>query len=255
MAFPSPITGTGQSRTNGMSADGRVLTGWIVCSGNPICRNGPRQGVSWDSVTGQFTDYSTLFGDFVSEAYSANSDGSIVAGIRAGPSSMGWIWRHGEGFTLVPNIPVPSLNAPLGAILDISEDGGVAIGNSAVPFESLIVPAIWTPEMGNVNLDTFVQAMGTDLAQWITLRSPIALTPDGTTMAGLGAGPPGTNFGAFRLKISTAIVCFNSSTGPRTLRVGFPQPFRQYMAHGSTVGFCPTTSQLEEDPGFFSANQ
>ncbi len=253
MAIPSPITGNAQARTNNMSDDGRTLAGWIVCAGNPMCRGG-RQGVAWDSVTGQFFDFSTAFGASVGEAYNANSDGSAVVGLNAGTNRLAWLWRHGEGFTLLPNLPVPSGN-PSGSALDVSDDGNVVVGATSVSLTNFFVPSIWTPETGNLNLDTFVQAMGTDLAQWTTLRSPLALTPDGTTMTGLGNGPPGTNFGAYRLKISTAIVCFNSSTGPRTLRVGFPQPFRQYMEHGATVGFCPTTSNLEEDPGFFTLKQ
>lgn len=257
MDFPTvPANATGtQARTNGMSADGGTLAGWIVCSPtqNAICQGSQRQGVIWNSATGGLTDFSSLRGSFVGEAYSANSNGSIVAGIRTGTNNgNGWIWRRAtNSFTLIPALPVPNplSNPALGAVLGISDDGNVAIGNSSVPSAGAFLPTIWTPELGNVNFDTFVQAQGTSLFEWVSLRTPTAITPDGTAIAGLGLGPPGTNLGAYRIKMNTAIVCFNTSAGARTLRVPFPLRFRRYLAAGATVGLCPAATIVEEDPG------
>ena len=124
MSFPSPTNATGQqSRTNNMSEDGRALVGWIVCSGNPICRGG-RQGVMWDSTTGVFTDFSTILGAFVGEAYSANSDGSIVAGLNGGANNQPWIWRHDTGtVSLLPKVPIPGVTGGSSSFNSISEDG------------------------------------------------------------------------------------------------------------------------------------
>ena len=127
----------------------------------------------------------------------------------------------------------------------MSKSGDVMVGFSGNPFLSWNAgPILWTRELGTANLDDFVRRQGTSMGQWVSLWEPTALSDDGRTIGGWGAGFLGG--AGWVLKINSAFVCHRSSAAPtgkqippgQTLSVSFPTQFDQHLAHGDTVGAC-----------------
>jgi hypothetical protein len=121
----------------------------------------------------------------------------------------------------------------------LSKDGSVMAGFSGDPWFSFQpMPFIWTKELGAVSLDDFVKKQGTAMEQWYSLWTPMALSDDGSTVAGWGVGTQ--YFGGWVLDMKKVFVCHGTpGTKATTISVSFPKGMDEHLAQGDTVGRCP----------------
>ena len=175
------------SRANAVSGDGRVVAGWVQ---HPT---GFRQGAKWvDRKQEIFRGPSGMVG----EAFAANRDGSLIVGAACDPYdtkvSSGWVWTEASGVTCYPverprrlqNLPYQTL------MLATSEDGRVIGGSFSfgLDAESLI----WF-DGKPFFLQDYLRDNGLPDAfkGWVNTGFIQAISPDGRTIAGYGAGPTG----------------------------------------------------------------
>ena len=172
------------TRANNVSGDGRVVIGWQEDV------TGFRMGARWINGTQElFRGPSGMVG----EAFGANRDGSIVVGGNCDPFDpvpSGWTWTPANGVTCFP-VPRPSgLPAPFYQVLmqATSEDGRVMVGAYSFGLESESL--IWFD--GEVFfLKDYLRRNGVPDAfeGWVNTGFALAITPDGRTLVGFGAGP------------------------------------------------------------------
>jgi len=93
-------------------------------------------------------------------------------------------------------------------------------------------------DLGSYALDDFVKHQGTAMEQWSSLWTPMAVSDDGTTIAGWGVGFQW--YGGWVLDMKKVFVC-HASPGHKaeTIRVEFPKAFDEHLADGDTPGRCP----------------
>ena len=171
------------SRANGVNGAGDVVVGWQDLA------NGTRQGARWnDGVQSLFT-YMAPGGQtyLCGEAQCANTAGSVVAGITLFGLSGGDAWRWDEATdatTLLPQLPGFTGNnaIPLGMTPDgstiVGTTGGFFIGRSAI---------IWIDGVAQ-DLKTYIESLGGSIAPYSTLGTAMAISDDGRTIVGWGAG-------------------------------------------------------------------
>jgi len=221
------------SRPNGMSDDLSTIVGWQDTLG-------PRLGVRW--VNGQFEEFSTP-ALMVGEAVYVTPDGSTITGANAGPKQNPWIWTRDGGLQQLgrtgPNFTAVALSA--------SDDGKVVggLGGSVSQFpgdSSGNRAFLWTPELGTVDFEKFLQAQGTFFEGWI-LWSTVSMSADGTTHVGSGAGPRGG--AGWMIKMDKVNICHAPPGNPgnaHTINVPFVGTMAEHLKHGDTIGVC-TDSQ------------
>ena len=179
--------GTGNatsSRANDVSGDGRVVVGWVEDS------TGFRRGAKWvDGAQEIIRGPSGIVG----EAFAANRDASfIVGGICDLFKGGAWTWTQASGVQcsfvekprFLPDLPYQTL------MFSTSEDGRV-IGGSytfGLDAESLI----WF-DGKPFFLQDYLRANGLPDAfkGWVNTGFVQAVSPDGKTIVGYGAGPTG----------------------------------------------------------------
>lgn len=178
------------TRANNVSGDGRVVIGWQEDV------TGFRMGARWINGTQElFSGPSGMVG----EAFGANRDGSIVVGGNCDPFDpvpSGWTWTPANGVTCFPVPRPPGLPAPFYQVLmeATSEDGRVIVGAYSFGLESESL--IWFDgEM--FFLKDYLRRNGVPDAfeGWVNTGFALAITPDGRTLVGFGAGP--TTFQGF----------------------------------------------------------
>jgi probable HAF family extracellular repeat protein len=173
------------SRANNVSGDGLVVVGWQEDT------TGFRMGAKW--VNGK-QELIRGPGGMVGEAFAANHDGSLIVGTSCNPfdftATTGWSWTAAGGLTCLP-VPVPPRLAlvPRQVILEAtSEDGRVMGGGLSFGLESESL--VWFD--GQVFLlKDYLRAHGVPDAfeGWVNTGFVTAMTPDGRTLVGFGAGP------------------------------------------------------------------
>jgi probable HAF family extracellular repeat protein len=173
------------SRANSVSGDGRVVVGWQEDA------TGPRLGAKWVNGTQEL-----IRGPHgpVGEAFAANRDGSLIVGKTCDffdlVTSSAWKWTAAEGVQCFP-VPKPPglLPVPYQALmLDTSDDGRVIGGAFSFGLESESL--VWFD--GEVFfLKDYLRANGIPDAfeGWVNTGFVNAVTPDGRTLVGYGAGP------------------------------------------------------------------
>jgi hypothetical protein len=226
------------SRVDQVSADGKTAVGWQEADW------GGWLGTVWHS--GKPELILDANGDPVEEAWAVSSDGSTIAGgVFDGMYPFdGSGWRRATNDTTLQYVqPINSDASPLKPYA-LSGDGSVMAGFSGDPWFSFQpVPFIWTKELGAVNFDEFVRHQGTAMEQWSSLWTPMAISDDGTTIAGWGLGFQ--YFGGWVLDMKQAFVCHADVSGaggggkPQTISVAFPKDFDKHLADGDTPGRCP----------------
>jgi len=216
-----------------MSDDLSTIVGWQDTLG-------PRLGVRW--VNGQFEEFSTP-ALMVGEAVYVTPDGSTITGANAGPKQNPWIWTRDGGLQQLgrtgPNFTAVALSA--------SDDGKVVggLGGSVSQFpgdSSGNRAFLWTPELGTVDFEKFLQAQGTFFEGWV-LWSTSSMSADGTTHVGSGAGPRGG--AGWMIKMDKVNICHAPPGNPgnaHTINVPFVGTMAEHLKHGDTIGFC-TDSQ------------
>ena len=171
------------SRANNVSGDGRVVIGWQEDV------TGFRMGARWINGTQELFRGPT---GMVGEAYGANRDGTIVVGGNCNPLDpvpSGWRWTPADGVTCFP-VPRPSgLPAPFYQVLieATSEDGRVMVGAYSFGLESESL--IWIDDQAFF-LKDYLRQNGVPNAfdGWVNTGFALAITPDGRTIVGYGAG-------------------------------------------------------------------
>jgi probable HAF family extracellular repeat protein len=180
---------TGEStRANAVSGNGRVVVGWEEHS------TGPRLGAKW--VDGRQEMIAGPRGGPVGEAFAANRDGSLILGTNCdytritGPPT-GWTWTQATGVQCFP------VERPPWVVLDraysvhmraTSDDGRVMGGAYSFGLESQSL--IWLD--GQVHfLRDYLRDNGLPNAfeGWVNTGFVNAISPDGRTLVGYGAGP------------------------------------------------------------------
>jgi len=166
-------------------------------------------------------------------------DGSTFTGGNAGPQLKPWIWTPEGGLQLLdriaPNFSAYALSASddgkvvggLGGSL--SQSAGDASGNRAF---------LWTPDLGTVDFENFLQAQGTFFEGWV-LWSTSSMSADGTIQVGSGAGPRGA--AGWMINMEKVNLCHAAPGRPsntRTINVPFVDAMADHLHHGDTIGVC-----------------
>jgi probable HAF family extracellular repeat protein len=176
------------TRANAVSGDGHVIVGWGTAA------DGPRNGTKW--VDGVQQMIKATSGGPVGEAFGVNSNGSIIVGSNCDfnnqptPVPTGFVWTPDKGVQCLP-VDRPRGLAPLPyhvLVNATSDDGRVMVGSYTfgLDAESLI----WLD--GQVYfLKDYLRNNGVPTAfnGWINTGFVTAVTPDGRTIVGYGAGP------------------------------------------------------------------
>jgi hypothetical protein len=164
-------------------------------------------------------------------------------GANAGPQQKPWIWTRDGGLQLLgrtgPNFTAVALSA--------SDDGKVVagLGGSVSPFAGDAGgnrAFLWTPELGTVDFEKFLQIQGTFFEGWV-LWSTASMSADGTTHVGTGAGPRGG--AGWMIKMDKVNICHAPPGNPgnaHTINVPFVGTMAEHLKHGDTIGVC-TDSQ------------
>lgn len=173
------------SRANDVSGDGRVVVGWQEDE------TGFRVGALWrNGVQELFRGPSGIVG----EAFAVNRDGSFIAGTNCNPYEVdvptGWTWTPAGGITCYP-VERPSWVFPrFYSVLmsSVSDDGRVIGGAYSFGLESQAL--IWLD--GQVHfLRDYLRENGIPDAfeGWVNTGFVTAVSSDGRTLVGYGAGP------------------------------------------------------------------
>jgi probable HAF family extracellular repeat protein len=184
-------TTANSSRANEVSGDGRVVIGWQEGA------TGFRQGAKWIDRQQELIRNSA--GRNVGEAYAANRDGSIIVGqncdaFNPNPVDVttraAWKWTASGGVqcfpitrpSTLPNLPYNTL------MLDTSDDGRVIVGAFSFGLDSESL--LWLNDQGFFLRDYLREHGHPDAFRgWINTGFLTAVSPDGRTLVGYGAGP------------------------------------------------------------------
>ena len=195
----SGIVGLGQyggnsEKAQAVSGDGNLIGGWNQSS------SGSRRSCIWDAQ-GNITFIGSPGGSETGEVTAITSDGSVVVGFGSGTGgnhTEGYIWTEEDGMT---GLGVPTNNAMFNRsnALDVSENN-IAIGQYLYQGMTQYKACIYTEETGEfVNLQNYLIELGmTGLDDWDLMRG-LAISDDGTVMAGFGNGPNG--FGGWIIRV------------------------------------------------------
>ncbi|MDP7128349.1 MAG: T9SS type A sorting domain-containing protein [Candidatus Marinimicrobia bacterium] len=187
----SGIVGLGQyggnsEKAQAVSGNGNLIGGWNQSS------SGSRRSCIWD-IQGNITFIGSPGGSETGEVTAITNDGSVVVGFGSGTGgnhTEGYIWTEEDGMT---GLGVPTNNAMFNrsAALDVSENN-IAIGQYLYQGMTQYKACIYTEETGEfVNLQSYLTESGMEgLGDWDLMRG-LAISDDGTVMAGFGNGPNG----------------------------------------------------------------
>ena len=178
---------TGEStRANDVSGDGRVVVGWEE---HPT---GPRLGAKWVDGREEFIQGPT---GPVGEAFAANRDGSLILGSQCdftnitGPPT-GWTWDQATGVRCFPvERPRWLRELPYKVLMSTTSEDGRVMGGAfsfGLDSESLIwldgQPFFLREYLRENGLPDAFQG-------WVNTGFVQAISPDGRTLVGYGAGP------------------------------------------------------------------
>lgn len=227
-----------RARPNKANVDGSILVGYDNAT-FPGSTSTCRAGAYWDSA-GVHALGSTCLGtaDFVTEALFVTRDGTWILG--NGSSSPGFPrgpYRYNRLTGVIEYLTI----APPGPVYSAfrSNDAANVIGGIQ-PSGFSFFGTIWTPEVGWMNLTSFLEAQGTYAsgATWSNIKS---MSADGTIWALYQSASGG--FRPVIIDIPKAIVCHVSPDNPngkrKNLDVTFPSGLDTHLGHGDTLGLCP----------------
>lgn len=233
LPVPANFNMSRSARATGISNDESMIIGWHD-------QFGPRSGVRWEN--GQMIEFSTPQIP-VQEASYVTPDGKTVTGSNGGPQAKPWVWTREGGIKLLDRV-APNFNA---VALSASDDGKI-IGGLGGSFSMFPGDAsgnrafMWTPELGSVDFEKFLQIQGTFFEGW-TLWSTSSISADGTTHIGTAAGPRGA--AGWIIKLDKVNICHAPPGNPKnaqTISVPFVDSMGEHLKHGDTVGVCVDSS-------------
>ena len=181
-------TNGGSTRANNISNDGKVVIGWRTH------QTGFRQAVKWVGLKEELIVGS---GELLGEARGINADGSIIVGGNCDPFAIvnqaAWVWTPETGVKCYPvqhpdSLPRDIPYAPI--MFDLSDDGSVIVGAYTFGLDSEAL--LWID--GRVYfLKEYLAQRGLPNAfhRWINTGFLTAVSRDGRTLVGYGAGPTG----------------------------------------------------------------
>ncbi len=166
------------SRANDVSADGSVIVGW------DDAQDGTRRGARW--VNGVESLLSTS--EFLGGAEAVSADGTVAVGGNAGSrGNQAYRWTEQAGPRLLGKLPGGG-NLSGAFAFAVTDDGQVVVGASGAQFRDAFV---WTSATGMIKLQDYLVGLGvTGLDGW-RLDTALAISADGTTIAGWGVNPDG----------------------------------------------------------------
>ena len=165
------------SRANGADFDGDVVVGWQDADF--------RQGAVW--IDGDQTLLTLNDGSAVGEAFNVTPDGRFAVGVGVSDSGR-QAYRADTTTGIATNLGTLSgIFNPSGSATDIADDGATVIGFNR-PFGPPVGGQgfIWTEDGGIQDLGDFLLASGVPLPADFEPALPLAISGDGTTIAGLG---------------------------------------------------------------------
>jgi len=171
------LVATRGSRANAISDDGGVIVGWSDQA------TGFRQGARWVDDAWQWLD--SEYGP-VGEALGVNSSGSIIVGTACGPlNQWAWYWTEETGVKcIVGTVAEPDKTY----MNDLSDDGRVIGGSVRPEFQPYTEAVLWF-KFEPVNLRQYLLDSGVSEVQSWSLSSVVAVSADGSVVAGTGIGP------------------------------------------------------------------
>jgi probable HAF family extracellular repeat protein len=161
------------SSADGVSADGTVIVGTSRTSTNRS------RAYRWTSASGM-VDLGLYPGASDVTATGVSGDGTAIVGYFQPTGTTDrrpfrWTSRGFEG--------LPFLGARCSPF-SAGNDGSVLVGY-ADTFQDGLFATVWTPQLGIVNLSTYLSSLGVDLSGW-RLTFAIAVSADGRTIVGWG---------------------------------------------------------------------
>lgn len=163
------------SRANATNFDGKVIVGWQDTDLG-------RQGAIWDQGV-----QTVLFDgvDALGEASDVSGDGNWVVG----QGNFGESWRYNRSTGQLDRLGLLNPNAffPSRGATGVSDDGKIVVGferDFSNPFGGAF-GTIWIEGLGMQDLTTYVTNLGIELPQFRSLNIPLAISADGSTIAGL----------------------------------------------------------------------
>ncbi len=177
----STVAGS-SSRANATDLDGNIVVGWQDAS------SGFRQAAVWDNGVQTLLFNGT---DELSEAGDVTPDGNWVVG-SGGFATDFEPWRYNRTTGVLDVLgTINPLNQSRGAT-GISDDGRAVVG-----FDRAFGPpifgqgTIWLEGSGLQNLTAYALSKGVPIPAGVTLALPMAISGDGTTIAGLASNAQG----------------------------------------------------------------
>jgi probable HAF family extracellular repeat protein len=197
----------------GTNMDGSVVVGFGEAG--QVGGGAGRSAFRWTSDAGM-----TPLGGFAgqplwSEAAAVSGDGTVVVGQAQGANGMRpFRWSASTGMI---DLNVPGDGS--GMANAVSADGSVVVGSAAGG------AFIWTPQLGSVNLLSYLIQTGASEAIGWQLMSAYGVSADGTVIVGQGRTPSG-RFEGFVAVIPapgvTAVVCLGLAAAARRRRSHAP---------------------------------
>jgi len=169
------------SRANDLSADGQIIVGWDDSD------VGERRGARW--VNGVETLLAPSGNLFLGGAEATNADGSVIVGGNAGNDlTRNRAYRWTEQRAEILGI-LPGGGQLAGAYaFAVTDNGKVAVGASGAQFRDAFV---WTSSTGMFKLQDYLVALGVTGFEGWRLDTALAISSDGTTIAGWGVTSDG----------------------------------------------------------------
>ena len=183
-------TNGGSTRANNISNDGTVVIGWRTH------QTGFREAVKW--VGGGKEELIVAPHDLLGEPHGINSDATIIVGGGCDPgativSSPAWVWTPETGVKCYPVQHPASLprNIPYRPVMfDLSDDGRVIVGAYTFGLDSEAL--LWLDGRVHFLKDYLAQrGLPNAFDRWINTGFLTAVSRDGRTLVGYGAGPTG----------------------------------------------------------------
>jgi uncharacterized membrane protein len=166
------------------SSDGSVvaMNDWIDVEGH-------EHAVRWD---GSLLDIGMPSGWTSIHVAAMSADGTTMVGHGVAPAGVqrAFRWTTSSGFDDLGIGVYPG--ADNARALSVSGDGSTVVGVSYIGLGSRAF--LWTPWLGMVDLQDFLEARGVDVSDWDLLRQANAISPDGSAIVGLGSSQQNSAF-------------------------------------------------------------
>lgn len=229
------------SRANAISNDGNLVVGHVsVITGywmGAAWKNGELMMMGDDDPKG-----------WIGSANAVNKDGTAVVGGTAGSNEYQWgddayLWSPAGGTRNLGHVVLsceviapwacewqPEFVMPAEGWA-VSDKGDIVLGRAG-DFWNGFVGFIWTEATGMLDLNEFLRNQGVMEAFNNQFIGPLAVSGDGKTLAGWGAGPNG--YVSFAVTLDQVWVC---SKGKSKL-AGFPGAMATQLSKGAELGLC-----------------